>query len=226
MPVGQDDAWVIVLFLKKVADYRYLAQLCADSYIEDPMTHPPLYLLRHGQTDWNRDGRIQGQMESDLTETGRGHASRQGEILSGLGLPVDVRAICSPQRRTRQTAELALAPIGLAPMFDDRLKEIYMGDWEGHLYADMRARQPEFFDARSTFDVIIDSPGETYDDMAARLSAFVAELDAPSVIISHGIALTFLRGTILGSTREEMRDMKREQGVVIEVRDGIETVHR
>ena len=190
------------------------------------MTHPPLYLLRHGQTDWNRDGRIQGQMESDLTEMGRQHATRQGEILRSLELPAEISAFCSPARRTRQTAEIALTAAGLTPVFDDRLKEIYMADWEGHLYADMRAKQPDFFESRSTFDVIIDSPGETYENMADRLNAFVAELTGPSVIVSHGIALTFLRGAILGSTRDQMRDMKREQGVVIEVRDGVETTHR
>lgn len=190
------------------------------------MSHPPLYLLRHGQTDWNRDRRIQGQMESDLTELGRGHAARQGEILAGLDLPDGIGAFCSPQRRTRQTAEIALGAVGLEPVFDDRLKEIWLGEWEGFLYAEMAAKDPSRFEGKSLFDVILDGPGEGAAEMAARLGDFLAGLERPAVVVSHGIALTFLRGAVLGVGLDAMRAMEREQGVVIELRDGVETVHR
>ena len=89
---------------------------------------PPLYLLRHGQTTWNRDRRIQGQLNSELTELGRQHARRQGEILAGLDLPAGLTAYCSPARRTRQTAGIAFAPLGFVPVFDDRLKEKFRED--------------------------------------------------------------------------------------------------
>ena len=123
--------------------------------------YPPILLLRHGQTDWNAIRRIQGQRESDLTETGRGHATRQGEILAGLEGALQTRSLwCSPLRRTRQTAEIALGAEHARVRFDDRLKEVSMGEWEGWLYADLPSRWPEEA-ARwtNTFDRCVEAPG-------------------------------------------------------------------
>ena len=189
------------------------------------MSYPPLYLLRHGQTEWNRDRRIQGQVESVLTEEGRGHAARQGEILAGLALPEGVEAWCSPQVRTRQTAEIALPRAGLVPDFDDRLKEVFLGDWEGRYYPELIAAQPELA-AQSVFRLCLMSNGESEGDLRARIGDFLGTLDAPAVVVSHGIALTFLRGIVLGLGLDGMEAMEREQGVVIELRDGTEVTHR
>jgi len=189
------------------------------------MAHPPLFLLRHGQTDWNRDRRIQGQLESQLTDLGRGHAARQGEILAGLDLPEGIEAYCSPQTRTRQTAEIALPPSGLEPSFDTRLKEVYLGSWEGRFYADLMATQPEL-SGRSAFELCLISDGESEADLRARAGAFLAGLQGPAVIVSHGIIMTFLRGIALGASLAEMEAMERAQGVVIELREGREVTHR
>lgn len=186
--------------------------------------YPPLYLMRHGQTDWNRDRRVQGQMESELTELGRAHAARQGEILAGLALPEGIRAFCSPQRRTRQTAEIALGGAGLEPVFDARLKEVHMGGWEGRMWADLLAENPAL--KGDVFAACLASDGETEADMRARVGDFLEMLEGPAVVISHGIALTFLRGIVLGASLAEMAAMERAQGVVIELRDGAERTHR
>ncbi|WP_137700260.1 histidine phosphatase family protein [Marimonas lutisalis] len=188
--------------------------------------YPTLYLLRHGQTDWNRDRRVQGQMESDLTELGRGHAAAQGRILQALELPEGIAAYCSPQRRTRQTAGIALGAVGLEPVYDDRLKEVYLDRWEGHLYADLAAQEPETFEGRSVFELCLIGPGETEADLRARIGAFLRELTGPAVVVSHGVALTILRGIVLGVGMEEMIAMRRDQGVVLELRDGVEVTHR
>ncbi len=188
--------------------------------------YPTLYLLRHGQTDWNRDRRIQGQLESDLTETGRAHAARQGQILAGLDLPEGVAAYCSPQRRTRQTAEIALPAVGLAPRHDDRLKEVYLGDWEGKYYADLAAADPDGFGQKTVFQLCMSGPGETADDLFKRLGAFLDDLTGPAVVVSHGVALTVLRGIVLGADMDAMEKMTRAQGEVWELRDGREIIHR
>lgn len=190
------------------------------------MTLPPLYLLRHGQTDWNRDGRIQGQLESDLTEQGRDQARRQGEILRGLPLPPDVRAHVSPLRRTRQTAELAVAPLGLPTSFDDRLKEVSLGPWEGNFYKDLKARLDPPHRDMGVFDLCLNSPGEAEAALRARCLSFLEDLDAPAIIVSHGIALSMLRGLALGLDTEGMRGLDRGQGYVIELAEGREHAHR
>jgi len=186
---------------------------------------PPLYLLRHGQTNWNRDRRIQGQMESNLTKLGRDHATRQGEILRGLNLPPEILALCSPLSRTRETAEIALGMIGLVPQFDVRLKEVHMGRWEGSYYDDLLVAQPEL-KKLGVLQLCLASDGENADDMRDRAAAFLAEQTGPTVIVSHGIIMSFLRGHILGSSLSEMEAMDRAHGVVIEISDGQEKIHR
>ena len=138
------------------------------------------------------------------------------------GIPEATRAYCSPARRTRQTAGLA----GLRPVFDDRLKEVFLGGWEGHLRTDLEARYPEVFAGRSVFQTCLMSDGETEADLRVRLGAFLDDLAGPAVVVSHGIALTFLRGIVLGASLDEMDAMGREQGVVVELRDGREVTHR
>ncbi len=186
---------------------------------------PPLYLLRHGQTDWNRDRRIQGQLESDLTDLGRGHARRQGEILAGLDLPAGIAAFCSPQRRARQTAEIALTAVGLVAEPDARLKEVSLGNWEGRYYADLLAERPDLA-AQGVFNLCLKSDGESAEDLGLRAGAFLQALRGPAVIVSHGIIMSFLRGHVLGASLAEMEAMERAQGVVIELSGGRELTHR
>jgi broad specificity phosphatase PhoE len=195
----------------------------------DRQTFPPILLLRHGQTDWNAIRRIQGQRESDLTETGRGHAACQGEILAGMGDVLLTRALwCSPLRRTRQTAEIAFGPAYGRVRHDDRLKEIFMGDWEGWLYADLPSRWPEEA-ARwtTTFDRCVEAPGgEGFDSLMARAQSFLDDLDGPAVIVAHGVINMAIRGIILGLDRDGMADLEAEQGVVLRLEDGREEVLR
>ncbi|SDN91658.1 probable phosphoglycerate mutase [Lutimaribacter pacificus] len=187
---------------------------------------PPLYLLRHGQTDWNRDGRVQGQMESDLTDLGRAQAARQGEILKALDLPPGIAACASPLRRTRQTADIALGAAGLVPRFDARLKEVHLGRWEGQLYADLARAEPAVFDGNSVLRICLSGPGEGADTLRARIAAFLDDLTGPAVVVSHGVALSVLRGIVLNAGMDEMEAMSRDQGVVWELRDGREITHR
>ncbi|PIE12355.1 MAG: phosphoglycerate mutase [Rhodobacterales bacterium] len=189
------------------------------------MTYPPLYLLRHGQTDWNRERRIQGQRESTLTRLGESHAKAQAGILVRLGLPAGMRCYSSPQKRTRQTAELALGPLGITPRFDDRLKEVCLGAWEGQLYADVMASDPARFENMGIVAFCLSSPGETEAAMRDRVGRFLDELAGPALIVSHGITLTILRAIVLGLDLEQMEKQDRSQGTVSILRNGIETRH-
>ncbi|OWU84659.1 hypothetical protein ATO6_12190 [Oceanicola sp. 22II-s10i] len=189
------------------------------------MTLPPLYLLRHGQTDWNRDRRIQGQTESDLTEKGQAQARRQGEILATLLLPDGIRAFVSPLRRTRQTAALAVAPLDVPAFFDDRLKEIALGTWEGGSWTDLRTRMGQVAEAADVFDLCLESPGESEAELRARCLSFLNDMTGPAIVVSHGIALSMIRGLALGLDRDGMRALDRGQGIVTELSDGGERAH-
>ncbi|MCB1367395.1 MAG: histidine phosphatase family protein [Rhodobacteraceae bacterium] len=190
---------------------------------------PPIYLLRHGQTDWNAARRVQGQRESDLSDLGRTQAARQGEILrsAGLGVP-PWQLYASPLRRTRQTAALALGPLVERVVFDDRLKEIGMGRWEGMLYSEVAATWPDYFASLGNpFAQCTGAlEGEGFEAVHARAAAFLADLAAPSVIVAHGIVNAVLRGVLLGLDQTGMAALQAEQGVVLDIRDGVETVLR
>ena len=81
-----------------------------------------LYLLRHGETEWNREGRIQGSQDSPLTARGRAQATAQADILAREVPQLwQLARYCSPLRRARDTARIALD--GLVPVIDRRLRE-------------------------------------------------------------------------------------------------------
>jgi len=86
------------------------------------------YFLRHGETDWNKNKKTQGQLDSQLNDTGRAQALKAGEILKHEPLE---RIIASPLSRVRDTAEAVAAHHGLPIEFDDGLKECHLGDQQG-----------------------------------------------------------------------------------------------
>lgn len=100
-----------------------------------------ILLARHGETPWNAEGRYQGQEDIALSEVGIAQANALGERLRELKID---RAIASPLSRARRTAELALGEARASTlMFDDGLKEIAHGSWEGLLASEIHERDPD-----------------------------------------------------------------------------------
>jgi probable phosphoglycerate mutase len=100
-----------------------------------------ILLARHGETPWNAEGRYQGQIDIPLSEVGERQARGLGERLHDV---VITRAIASPLARAKRTAELALGETRMSILgFDDGLKEIGHGDWEGLLASEIRERDPD-----------------------------------------------------------------------------------
>lgn len=107
--------------------------------------HLDLCLLRHGQTQWNLIKRVQGRMDSHLTQLGKSQALRQGEILFNQKDTVNRTVFCSPTGRVRETAELIFQKNKLKCEYDERLVEISVGDWEGQLQSDIQLSNPALF---------------------------------------------------------------------------------
>ncbi len=182
-----------------------------------------IYLCRHGQTFHNREGRLQGQTESDLTPLGRAQAAAMGELLASLiEDPAEWRIVASPLRRARNTAEAIGAALSLPVAFDDRLLEINVGDWSGRLRDAVRAETPGLLDDP---DWAFRAPGgETYDDIMVRVSAWLAE-QAPEperklIVVSHGIAGRLLRGAYGGLTRAEVMAQDVPQDAIFRLHAG------
>lgn len=99
-----------------------------------------LHLIRHGETDWNKERRVQGQSESQLTELGIQQATELGQRLRPIRFD---RIYCSSSRRTRQTAQHAFPADDIDVVYLDELREIFLGPWEGQLYDDLALSEPD-----------------------------------------------------------------------------------
>lgn len=101
-----------------------------------------VHLIRHGQTNWNKEKRVQGHSESTLTQEGR----QQAAALAPALLPYNIRKVyCSPSIRTRETAAILFADSSPQTEYCDDLREIFLGPWEGLLQSEIRAKYPENF---------------------------------------------------------------------------------
>jgi len=182
-----------------------------------------IYLCRHGQTFHNREGRMQGQTESDLTPLGRAQAGAMGELLASLiETPSDWRIVASPLRRARNTAEAIGARLGLPVAFEDRLLEISVGDWSNRLRDEVKAENPALL---SDPEWAFKSPnGETYEAIMGRVSGWLAEQAAEDerklIVVSHGIAGWMLRGAYLNLPRAEVIAQDTPQDAIFRLHGG------
>jgi probable phosphoglycerate mutase len=186
---------------------------------------PELYVLRHGETEWNAAGRMQGGLDSALTPLGRDQARRQGAILAAKGVtPLSHEFVVSPQGRARQTAEIVLAGSGAVARIDPGLREISLGRHDGLTHAEIEARWPDAFAESDPF-LWYDTPpgGEGFAAFAARIAMVLAALGRPSVIVAHGMVSRFLRGAVLGLDLDGIAALPGGQGVIYRLRAGIQT---
>lgn len=161
-----------------------------------------IYLLRHGQTIWNTTKRLQGHQNSPLTETGRRQAQENGRKLQALLGTTETRMISSPLGRCVETVKIVAGELQYQEKrieYDNRLKELAYGDWEGRTMSDIEANNSDEFLARAANRWDVPAPGgESYSMVAARLSSWlddtVMEDQETVVVTSHGCAGRILRG--------------------------------
>jgi probable phosphoglycerate mutase len=156
---------------------------------------PVLYYVRHGETDYNVKGRLQGQQQTPLNARGREQAKLCGRVLGGLFAREGRRSghyayVSSPLLRARETMEIMRATLGLDPAaygLDDRLKEIGYGEWEGFTLAEILARDPHVL-ARREHDKWGFAPpgGESYRAVARRVGSWCTGIARDTVVAAHG----------------------------------------
>jgi broad specificity phosphatase PhoE len=151
-----------------------------------------LHLIRHGQTDWNIEGRFQGQADPPLNASGLAQAEA---LAAALGPGLHQALYTSDLTRARQTAAALAARTGLAARLEPRLREVHHGQWDGLLLAEIVGRYPDDWAARARLPETARPPGgETVREVAARVSAALDDIarqhPAGSVlVVSHGLAL-------------------------------------
>lgn len=164
--------------------------------------HPPIIFIRHGQTDWNAVGRLQGQRDIPLNDNGRAQAGRNGRALAEAFPEVGAfDFVASPLMRARETMEIVRKLLDLEPGdygLDDRLKEIRYGAWEGFTEDELVEREPHSI-AKRRADAwrFVPSGGESYELLSDRVGQWVATLDRPTVVVAHGGVGRVLRHRLL-----------------------------
>lgn len=165
------------------------------------LTPTSLTLVRHGQTDWNLNGRFQGRTDIPLNETGRRQAALAARAL--VGMHPDV-IYCSPLIRTQQTAEPLLRATGMDFTVEPDLAEISVGSWEGMTFDQVDQIDPQFRrDLSAGRDARRSDEGETASETGVRvagaLRAIVARHPGKQILVfSHGVAIRQGIAALLG----------------------------
>jgi broad specificity phosphatase PhoE len=190
---------------------------------------PVIYMIRHGETDFNVAQRLQGQYETTLNARGRQQARECGEVLRDLFARDDRRAddfayVSSKLERARETMELLRATLGLDPAaygIDARLMEISYGDWEGLTLPEIQAREPGVLTRRER-DKWDFKPagGESYREVAERVGEWYSTVKRDTVVVAHGGVARVLMANFRILPEEEATHADVLQGVVYVFADG------
>ena len=196
---------------------------------------PELYFIRHGETDWNAEGRYQGSKDIPLNDVGRGQADLNGQLLARILERAGRKATefswhASPLGRTRETMQRVRAAFS-EPLpdvaFDNRLVEVSFGIYEGRLHTELTASEMAIAGERSADFWFFRPPsGESYEDVAKRVRAFAeSELRGPAIIVAHGGILRVLRRLIEDFPAERTVNWFPPQDSVVHFIDGKSVVY-
>lgn len=188
-----------------------------------PANYPKIWFLRHGQTEWNRVSRLQGQLDSPLTDQGKAEAARQALIMPDI-LAQNPALWVSPLGRTRQTADIALC--GYEYQTDPRLMEIDAGNWQGMLRSEIMVQNPQWAANNPTALEIYElaEGGEGLQSLQNRVISFLDDLSTPTVVVAHGLLGQVLRAHVTGVALQDAGHLSNLQGVIYELENGTETV--
>lgn len=185
--------------------------------------------IRHGQTDWNAEERLQGETDVPLNDHGRGQAKRNGsrlaDCLARFGRETsDVDWVASPLSRARETMEIVRGEIGLEPTdyrLEERLREVAFGRWRGHTIPELKQIDPDAVRARRRDKWGFLPPGgESYGDLKRRVADWLATLERDSVVVSHGGVYRVLNHLVAGTPTAEAPALPAPQDRIAVFRDG------
>ncbi|MER8697876.1 histidine phosphatase family protein [Mesorhizobium sp. M1273] len=184
--------------------------------------YPLVYIVRHGQTAWNAEARLQGQADTDLNELGREQASRNGRRLAELiDKPEDFDFVASPMRRTRETMDRLRAAMKLDPYAyrtEPLLVELSFGDWQGFTFAELEANNPGSTRRRRLDKWNFQPPGEgaeSYQMLLERVKPWFDALDRQTVCVTHGGIMRVMFRLVLGMSEQDAVSMEVPQDRVL-----------
>jgi broad specificity phosphatase PhoE len=188
---------------------------------------PLVYFVRHGETAWNAEMRLQGQADTDITELGRSQADRNGGRLAELiPNPLDFDFVASPMRRTRETMERVRAAMELDPAgyrTDPRLVEVHFGDWQGYTFDELEKTDPGSSERRGRDKWNFVPPGEgaeSYQMLLERVRPWFDAIDRQTVCVTHGGVLrtVFRMMDAMSETEASLVDIPQDR--LLRLQDG------
>ncbi len=175
-----------------------------------------IYLLRHGETEFNTEGRYQGELDSPLTANGIEQVEHNARLLKMLiDKPGEWELFSSPLGRAQQSTEIMCQVIGFNKgnvITDDRLKEVSVGKWAGLTIKEIEESWPELMKNANGYNWYFQSPdGESYDSAVKRVSEWLDSIRHKEkvIVMSHGLTGRIIRGVYLG--------LRKEQSLILEV---------
>lgn len=182
-----------------------------------------IYLLRHGETEWNIARRCQGAADSPLTARGHEQALRNAALMARLlnGSAGSFRLVSSPQKRAFDTATYVSRALGLEVETDPRLREVSLGAWEGMTYAEIERDYPHLLAGTGRDDWFFQAPeGEGFEAARSRVAEWMDSASPPLIVVSHGLTTRFLRGLYAGLDRPSMLSLPIPQDGVFRLAEG------
>lgn len=179
-----------------------------------------LLLVRHGETDFNRDRRVQGIVDNPLNAAGLEQARRVAQALAGRGIAA---IYSSPLLRARTTAETIAGLLGLPVVIEHDLRELHQGELDGLTGEELRARYPDVLRAWATDAGSVRLPGgESLQDCQDRIWGVVERLrerhpDSAVLAVSHNLAILSAVCCALGLELSHFRRLRLENGAVTEI---------
>jgi probable phosphoglycerate mutase len=193
-----------------------------------------LYLLRHGETHWNVEQRMQGRGDSALTERGREQVRQHADVLVASGVD---RLMVSSAGRTRASAEILLERLrangrDVPASYHDALMERHCGDWEGMTISEIQSRYPEHWAARETDGYFHRPPGgESHADMELRVADLLQSIRSDSAriaVVTHGVMSRVILKLLLGLAPAEAMQLRHPNALFYRLEvtpDGIHRAH-
>ena len=188
-----------------------------------------LFLIRHGESEWNRVGRIQGQNNSPLTDLGIGHAKAISSYFSKNFINQKMIIYTSPLDRAIHTAEIIAQGINYPKdeiIIEERLNDFNLGEIAGNSWEKVGETLPELARIRLE-DPLSFHPrgGESGTEFEARIRSLLNELvdeDSKNLLVSHGIVNKFIRGILKNLSGKEMIALGEAQDIIYRIEEGNE----
>lgn len=186
----------------------------------------PFFLIRHGETDWNREQRFQGRTDIALNDLGRRQAADYARILAAQGTDLSgYTFISSPLSRARSTMEIMREAMGLAPYgyeVEDAWIEVTFGAWEKRSLAELRKEEPALIAEREAnkWD-FVPPEGESYGQACARVRFLLDTLPGPCIIVTHGGMIRGARALLENLDTQVAAESKIPQDDIYAYRNGV-----